>query len=312
MAPPVRSKSGRDANVARALEYYHAAIYGTWEGDGAVRRLQVRLELVRFEISQGMFADARNELLIAAGNADNKNTDALLEVAGLMEQAHAPNDALHVYRQILARQPNSFAALAGAGRASFELSRYRAARQFLERAVSLPDASKQAGYAEARQELAQASALLDLYPAPTLPARERVKRLLRARSIAKKRLLACVAAHAAPAAASADATSTTPNATQATPNAARTNANAAPGNQATANPSSPPLPPDLAALNGEWQAEPSAPTASALLRDSDLQQHELQLIYNTELQTSRLCGTPTGDDALLLRIAQSPDTVEQP
>ncbi len=283
--PPVRSKSARDTNVARALEYYHAAIYGTWEGDGALRRRQVRLELVRFEIGHGMFADARDELLIAAGNADNTNTGALLEVAGLLDEAHAPNDALHLYRQILARKENNFAALEGAGRASFELSRYRNARQFLERAVALPDAGKQPGYAADRQELAQASGVLDLFPAPMLPARERVARLLRARRIARKRLLACLSAQngaSPPLQASAGAT-----------------------------PTGAPLPADLAALNARWQAEPNAPAAAALLRDPNLQQSELDLIYNTELTTSRLCGPPTGDDALLLRIAQSPDTVDQ-
>jgi hypothetical protein len=30
------------------------------------------------------------------------------------------------------------------------------------------------------------------------------------------------------------------------------------------------------------------------------------------LRTAHHCGTPTGDDALLLRIAQAPDAVEQP
>lgn len=286
-APAVRRKSARNANTERALEYYHAAIYGTWEGDGALRRRQVRLELVRFEISRGMFADARNELLIAAGNADNTNTEALLEVAGLLEQAHAPNDALHLYRQILARKGSSFAVLAGAGRTSFELNRYREARQWLDRAVALPDASKQPGYDEARQELAQSSALLALFPAQALPPRERMRRLLRARSIARKRLLVCVAAQSGGA-------------------AARTSAAQA-GTTAPA----PPLPPELAVLNAEWQAEPKVPAATALLRDPDLQQHELELIYDTELKTSHVCGPPAGDDALLLRIAQSPDTVEQ-
>ncbi|MGI8772993.1 MAG: tetratricopeptide repeat protein [Acidobacteriaceae bacterium] len=296
LAPPVRGKSARNASAARALEYYHAAIYGTWEGDGAQRRRQVRLELVRLEISRGMFADARNELLIAAGNADNTNTEALLEVAALLEQAHAPNDALRVYRQILGRKENSFAALAGAGRTSFELSRYRAARQFLERAVALPDASKQPDYGEDRQELAQSSALLDLFPGPMSPARQRVARLLRARSIAGKRLLACVAAQEGGAAA------VSPNTGQAT---AQASGGATLNNRA----SSPPLPPELAVLNARWQAEPKAP--AALLRDPDLQQSELELIYDTELKTSHVCGAPTGDDALLLRIAQSPDTVEQ-
>ena len=34
-----------------AVRFYRAAIYGTWEGDGVVRRAQVRLELARYLIS---------------------------------------------------------------------------------------------------------------------------------------------------------------------------------------------------------------------------------------------------------------------
>jgi tetratricopeptide (TPR) repeat protein len=265
-------------NARRALEYYHAAIYGTWEGDGAERRRDVRLELVRYELSKGMFADARNELLIAAGNADQTNTAAMLEVARLLEQAHAPSDALHLYKQILARRETSFAALEGAGHSAFALGRFRTAKQYLERALARPDASQQSEVDNDRKELAQSKAILDLYPTPTMPARERAERVLKARDIARKRFFSCVAPKADPAA------NTVPAA----------------------------LPPDLAALNIRWQAEPKNLTLGALIHDPRLQQQELDLVYDTELKTVHDCGTPTGDDALLLRIAQSPDAVEQP
>ena len=49
---------------------------------------------------------------------------------------------------------------------------------------------------EDRRELAQAKAILKLYPAPTLPERERTKRVLKAREIARQRLLSCTAANA--------------------------------------------------------------------------------------------------------------------
>jgi tetratricopeptide (TPR) repeat protein len=264
-------------NARRALEYYHAAIYGTWEGDGAERRRDVRLELVRYELSKGMFTDARNELLIAAGNADETNTTALLEVAKLLEQAHAPNESLRLYKQILARGDNSFAALEGAGRTAFALGRYRAAKQYLERALERPDGAQQSDMDEDRRELAQAKAILKLYPAPTLPERERAKRVLKAREIARQRFLSCAA----------------PNANSATNTAAA-------------------LPPDLTQLSTRWQAEPKNLTVSALMHDPQLLQQELDLIYDTELTTAHHCGTPTGDDALLLRIAQAPDAVEQP
>jgi hypothetical protein len=130
---------------------------------------------------------------------------------------------------------------------------------------------------EDRRELAQAKAILKLYPAPTLPERERAKRVLKARDIARQRLLSCTAA----------------NANSATNTAAA-------------------LPPDLTELSTRWQAEPKNLTVSALMHDPQLLQQELDLIYDTELRTAHHCGPPMGDDALLLRIAQAPDAVEQP
>jgi hypothetical protein len=72
------------------------------------------------------------------------------------------------------------------------------------------------------------------------------------------------------------------------------------------------LPPDLTQLSTRWQAEPKNLTVSALMHDPQLLQQELDLIYDTELRTAHHCGPPTGDDALLLHIAQAPDAVEQP
>jgi hypothetical protein len=34
-------------------------------------------------------------------------------------------------------------------------------------------------------------------------------------------------------------------------------------------------------------------------------------VYDTEQVTVRVCGEPTGEDAALLRIAASPDSVDQ-
>jgi hypothetical protein len=45
--------------------------------------------------------------------------------------------------------------------------------------------------------------------------------------------------------------------------------------------------------------------------DPDLAQTQIQLIYDTELTTQQVCGAPTGVDALLLKIAQAPNQVEE-
>ena len=50
---------------------------------------------------------------------------------------------------------------------------------------------------------------------------------------------------------------------------------------------------------------------SELENDPDLAQTQIQLIYDTELVTQQVCGAPAGDDALLLKIAQAPNLVEE-
>jgi hypothetical protein len=37
----------------------------------------------------------------------------------------------------------------------------------------------------------------------------------------------------------------------------------------------------------------------------------MQLVYDTEQLTAQVCGEPTGEDAALLRIAQSPDSIDR-
>lgn len=70
-------------------------------------------------------------------------------------------------------------------------------------------------------------------------------------------------------------------------------------------------PPQLAALLGRWSQVPPKLTASKLEQQPDLEQAIVQLVYDTETATAQACGAPTGDDALLLRIARNPMAVEQ-
>jgi len=46
------------------------------------------------------------------------------------------------------------------------------------------------------------------------------------------------------------------------------------------------------------------------LNDTGEQDAVMKLVYDTETQTSQICGAPTGDDALLLMLAKSPKPVE--
>jgi tetratricopeptide (TPR) repeat protein len=67
----------------------------------------------------------------------------------------------------------------------------------------------------------------------------------------------------------------------------------------------------LGALIARWGQLPSRLTAQQLEQQPDLEQSILQLVFDTETTTAQTCGAPSGDDALLLRIAQNPGAVEQ-
>ncbi|HEX5235460.1 MAG TPA: tetratricopeptide repeat protein [Silvibacterium sp.] len=65
-------------------------------------------------------------------------------------------------------------------------------------------------------------------------------------------------------------------------------------------------------LRSQWQQIPAKLSVNALEQDPQLEQTTMSLVYDTETQTAQLCGAPTGDDALLLKIAQAPTMVLQP
>jgi hypothetical protein len=56
---------------------------------------------------------------------------------------------------------------------------------------------------------------------------------------------------------------------------------------------------------------PPKVSSAELTKDPELAETQIQLIYDTELITQQVCGAPTGDDALLLKIAQAPNQVEE-
>ncbi len=312
--------AGRQQQPATALEHYHAAIYGVWEGDGAIRRRQVRLELVRYLIQQNRLGEARDELLIAAGN--DTGTPSLLETAGLLAQAHAYGDALHLYREVAGRRPPMTEAFEGAGQMAFAMGHFRTAHLFLERAVTVASPQQPlVNHELTEHNLQVARAVMAAYPSPSLPERERLRRVVQAYATARRRFQACTMK--APAAGAA-----TGGQPGAPTDAARTH--------------------EIAALAERWQQAPSPLTVQQLQRDDGLETVVMQLVYDTELaldsapaaaagtsgggtpttQTATApaaktpaparvaappsaCGPPAGLDAALLRIAATPDGVDQ-
>jgi tetratricopeptide (TPR) repeat protein len=305
--------AARQSDESQAIDDYQRAIYGNWEGDGYVRRREVRFELIKYLIEHQHLDRARSELLVASGNAPDDDISVQLEVARTMELAQDPGDALHLYKTILRRHPSLREALDGAGRAAFQLGRYMEAKHFLSHALEGPgvDQEPAAAIAKSRDSLSQATRLLALYPSSRLRPSERIAHVLTDRKLAMARLAECTQDRAA-GAANGSAQASAPAAKNSSPLqsfASRFSRHPAPP---TPHPTANPAPVDpLLGLTQRWQQLPVTISASDLEKDPELTQAQIQLIYDTELVTQQVCGAPAGDDALLLRIAQSPNQVEE-
>jgi tetratricopeptide (TPR) repeat protein len=269
----------KQKQTASALDHYHAAVYGVWQGHGAVLGRQARLEMVRYQIALGRYNDARGELLIAAGN--DSSTETLMEVAGLLTEAHAPADALHIYQEVARRRPLVVPALEGAGQIAFTLGRYRTARDYLEKALGAANAAHPLGdKASAEKNLRAANQVIAIYPSPALPQRERLRRVVQASETARKRYTACANGNAGE-------------------NPVQNGKTQIQNNQ------------EMTALGNRWKAAQPRLTIAALANDAKLEAATMQLVYDTEQVTAHMCGEPGGDDAALLRIAASPESVNQ-
>jgi tetratricopeptide (TPR) repeat protein len=245
-----------------AINYYRASIYGTWEGDGAVRRRDVRLELSRYLIARNDASSARTELLIADGNAPD-DLNLALTLGPLLEQAGARRDALNNYEKVLAREPNNIAALEDAGRLQYGFGNFEEAHYLLEQAARTHALSP-----ELTTMLEDSAKILPLAPSKKLPPAERVRRILHGRDLSKKRFESCNSQGAAVSGIASQ----------------------------------------LQSLGERWKSNEATVNRVALLNDPSEQEAVIKLIYDTEIETSQICGMPTGDDAALLLLAKSPRT----
>jgi tetratricopeptide (TPR) repeat protein len=308
--------AGRQDNERQAIEDYQKAIYGSWEGDGYVRRREVRFELINYLIAHNRLDQARSELLVASGNAPEDDISVQLEIARLMEQANDPNDALHLYRTILRHHPSLHEALEGAGRTAFQMGRYLEAKRYLGHTLEGPGVDQEplTAVQQDRDRLNDATRLLLLYPSSRLSIHERGSRILNDRKLALARLAECRQDRAsAPAKNSAQVSTPEPKSPSISNPLANlasrfTNRSSKPAESPAA---APPSADPLQGLVERWQQLPVRLTLTDLEKDPELAQAQIQLIYDTELITQQVCGAPAGDDALLLRIAQAPNQVEE-
>ena len=325
--------AARQGSISDAIADYQKAIYGSWEGDGYVRRREVRLELVNYLIAHQLFDQARSELLVASGNAPEDDISVQLEIAHNMERAEDPADALHLYRMLLKHHGTLREALAGAGRTAFMLGRYLEAKKYLARSLesSALEDQPSAELEQTRERLNEVNRLLLLYPSSRLSPRERDARILADSKLAQARLAQCTRDN--PAAPANESAETTPAAGKTPDSApAKTTQQAAekaaaaiakplknlasrfalhPADSATAPKATPSSADLLQDVMTRWKQVPPELSLNDLENDPDLAQTQIQLIDDTELVTQQVCGEPGGDDALLLKIAQAPNRVEE-
>jgi tetratricopeptide (TPR) repeat protein len=282
-----------------AISYYQTAIDGTWEGDGYTRRREVRLELAQYLISIHEFTRARNQLLVAAGNAGNL-PPTLLKIASMLEQCESTADALQIYRNLSKQREPSWQALSGAGRTAYKLGEFDLALHYLDRALYAQAfvAQPAAVQAAIRNMQSTTSQILAIYPSTDLSIRDRALRIQHNVAVARKRFNSCQAPVAAAALAAPAAPPATSSSSLLPP--------AMPVNPLVQNAQA-----SAKALAARWARVPRNTTLFYLEQNPQAEQTLMQLVYDTEIDAAKQCGTPHGEDALLYQIAQAPYAVEQ-
>lgn len=269
----------RRGNSAQAIEYYQTALNGLWRGQGTARRLQIRLELAQYLISLARPNEAQGQLLAAEGNSLD-NPSALFQIANLLRQADDPIDSLTAYQRVVHHRSASpaqvLASLEAESQIAASLGQYKRAAEALTRYMTKlrqhPSAGTPQQNRSAEQQLDKYQRMLQLIPFDSLLPRQHDLRLLQAAAIAHRRYESCLQALQS----------------HNDPNAVN---------------------PDVLALGTQW-TQLGSPNVHALEGNAPLQDRITAWTNQAESVTAKVCGPPTGDDALLLQIAQTPDKTE--
>jgi tetratricopeptide (TPR) repeat protein len=269
----------RRGSSQQAIEYYQSALNGLWRGQGTERRLQIRLELAQYFISLGRPLEAQGQLLAAEGNSLD-NPSALFRIANLLREADDPTDALTTFqraeRHRNAAPAQVLASLDAESQIAASMGQYKRAAQALTRYMTKlrqhPSAGTPQQNQAVEQQLDKYQRMLQLIPFDSLPPRLHDARVLQAADIAHQRYESCLQSLQS---------HNDPNTTN----------------------------PDLLALGTQW-TQFGSQNAHALEGNAPLQQQLTKWTNQAEMLTAKVCGPPTGDDALLLQLAQTPDKTE--
>jgi predicted Zn-dependent protease len=178
-------------DVTNAVRYYHTALYASWPVEETDTRRKVRLELIRFLLTNGQPGRAEAELIVLGADLPD-DLQTHLEVGDLFTAVGDHHRALDQFQAGLRLSPQNETALAGAGRAAFEIGDYPLAQRYLH------DAQHQTTELAATRELVDLVLSQDPLAA-RIGSSARRGRLMDALSYVEQRLISCVASRSEPA-----------------------------------------------------------------------------------------------------------------
>lgn len=176
--------AAKRGEVDDAVHYYQNALYGRWAGTRIDdRKLQLRVELIRFLLVHKQRDIALSELLILDADLP-RSAVAHVEMARLFLQAGDPQHALKNYEAAIELDKDNVDALTEAGEAVFRLGDYPRAEVYLRAAVKLNPKIEKTRRLLSVAEMIQSGDPL----APHLTKQEEHERLLRGLTQASHRL----------------------------------------------------------------------------------------------------------------------------
>jgi tetratricopeptide (TPR) repeat protein len=176
----------KQGNVAKAMSFYHRAIYGQWHDDPAQHQMTVRMELVDLLARQNMPKELLAELLPLQDQIGD-DVAAQMRLAQLYLLANSPPRAADLFREVLRESKDNADAYAGLAGAEFARADYPVALRNFQAALRLrPDDDA----LRKKRDLSNEVLALD----PTrrgLNSQERYRRSLEVLSLAVQSLADC-------------------------------------------------------------------------------------------------------------------------
>lgn len=192
----------KKGDTPQAIRYYHNALYAVWPDQPEEHRRAVRFELVGLLLADNADTQAQSELIAMAANLP-ADADLHIRVADLFLRAQDPDHALTQFRDALKADRRNADALAGAGRAAYDLGRYPLSKRYLQAAIA--ENSKDSASAELLRTVSMVLGM-DPYRRP-ISASQKARAVMDAFATSGDRLKAC---HPAPAPAATAASDTGP------------------------------------------------------------------------------------------------------